>query len=317
MTDEVQQNWIAGFWRRIGALFIDTLILGLVGFLLGLALGSTFVQVGGWGRLIGFVIALVYFGAMNSKLFKGQTIGKRVLNLRVVDSDNQTISLVRSVIRYIVLAAPFSLNGAQFSNEALLSFLIYPLSLIIFGGLFSIIYLYIFNRITRQSLHDLAVGTFVVNANIEKQEVGKIWKGHLVVVAVFFIAAAIVPVFTSKLAQNEPFKDMLAVQSALSDEPGVNYATVTTSTTTFSSKNEGAKTTTYVTAQAFISSNNVSDVELARELAIIVIKNFPEAVRRDALRITLTYGYDIGIWSQWSNHAHDFNPSELAGEEQE
>ncbi|UTA48256.1 RDD family protein [Simiduia sp. 21SJ11W-1] len=315
MTEEVQQNWIANFWRRIGALFIDTLILGLVGFLLGLALKATFVQIGGWGRLIGFGIALAYFGLMNSKLSNGQTIGKRLLNLRVVDLDNHTIPLIRSVFRYIVLAAPFSLNGAQFSNEALLSYLMYPLSMIVFGGLFSIIYLYIFNRVTRQSLHDLAAGTLVVNANIEKQEVGKVWKLHLVIVAVFFVAAAIVPAFTGKLAQNEPFKDMLAVQSALSNEQEVSYATVTTSTTTFSSVNEGTKTTTYVTAQAVLSSNKVSDVELARKLAAIVIQNYPEAVNKDALRITLTYGYDIGIWSQWSSHTHDFNPGEFAGSE--
>ena len=312
MSEEVQQNWIANFWRRIGALFIDTLILGLVGFLLGLTLESTFVQIGGWGRLIGFVIALVYFGAMNSKLFNGQTIGKKLLNLRVVDSNNQTIPLFRSVLRHIVLATPFSLNGAQFSNEALLSFLMYPLSLVVFGGLFSIIYLYIFNRVTRQSLHDLAVGTFVVNGNIERQEAGKVWKPHLVVVAVFFFAAAIIPAFTGELAQNEPFKDMLTVQSELSSEPGVTYASVTTGTTTFSSVNEETKTTSYVTAQVILSSNNVGDVELARQLAAIVIKSYPEAMNKDALRITLIYGYDIGIWSQWSNHTHDFNPSELA-----
>ncbi len=315
MTEQAQQNWIASFWRRFGALFIDTLVLGLVGFLLGLALESTFVQIGGWGRFVGFAIALVYFGAMNSKLFDGQTIGKRLLSLRVVDSDNQAISLVRSTLRYIVLATPFSLNGAHFSNEAMLSFLIYPLSLTIFGGILSIIYLYIFNRVTRQSLHDLAVGTFVVNANIEKKEIGKVWKTHLVVVTVLFVAAAIVPAFTGKMAQNEPFKEMLAVQSALSNEPGITYAAVTTSTATFSSSNEGTRTTTYVTAQAVLSSNNVSDVEFARQLAAIVVKNYPEAMNKDALRITLTYGYDIGIWSQWSNHTHDFNLSEFSGVE--
>lgn len=315
MAEDAQQNWIANFWRRIGALLIDTIILGLVGFLLGLALESTFVQIGGWGRLIGFVIALAYLGVMNSKLFKGQTIGKRILNLRVVDSENRTISLGRSVVRCIVLSAPFSLNGAQFSSEALISFLMYPLSLIIFGGLFSIVYLYIFNRVTRQSLHDLAVGTFVVNANSEKQEVDKIWKTHLVVVAVFFVAAAIAPAFTSKLATSEPFKDMLEVQSALSIEAGVTYLTVTTGTTTFSSANEGTKSTTYLTAQAALSSNKVSDVEFARELAILVVQIYPEALEKDVLRITLTYGYDIGIWAQRSKQTFDFNPSEFASAE--
>ena len=101
MSEEVQQNWIANFWRRIGALFIDTLILGLVGFLLGLTLESTFVQIGGWGRLIGFVIALVYFGAMNSKLFNGQTIGKKVKKAYGLTNindreDNPSCTLIQS-----------------------------------------------------------------------------------------------------------------------------------------------------------------------------------------------------------------------------
>jgi len=110
MSEGIQQNWIASFWRKIGALVVDTLLLGLVGFLLGLAFESTFVQIVGWGRFIGFLIALIYFGVMSSHLSAGQTIGKKILNLRVIDSDNQTVSLGRTVLRYIVLAAPFSVN---------------------------------------------------------------------------------------------------------------------------------------------------------------------------------------------------------------
>ena len=162
MTEEVKLKWISGFWRRIGALFIDTSILGVAGLVLGLFLESFFVQMGGWGRLVGFTIALIYFGVMNSSIAGGQTIGKKALRIRVVDYSNSPISLGKSVIRYFILAIPFSLNGAQFSNEAMLSFLMYPLSLIIYGGLFSILYLYTFNRVTRQSLHDLVVGTVVV-----------------------------------------------------------------------------------------------------------------------------------------------------------
>lgn len=130
-----------------------------------------------------------------------------------------------------------------------------------------------------------------------------------------FIAAEIAPVFTSQLAQSEPFKEMLSVQSALSKEPSVAYATISTSTTTFSSVNEGTKTTTYVSSQVFLESNNISDAELARKLATIVIANYPEAMNKDAIQITLAYGYDIGIWSQWSNHAHNFVPGEFQGAE--
>jgi uncharacterized RDD family membrane protein YckC len=315
MTEEVELKWISGFWRRIGALFIDTLILGVVGLALGLVLESLFVQIGGWGRLVGFSIALIYFGVMNSSIVGGQTIGKKALKIRVVDSNNSPVNLGKSILRYFILAIPFFLNGAQFSNEVMFSFLMYPLSLIIFGGIFSILYLYIFNRVTRQSLHDLVVGTFVVNANVEKQETGKVWNLHLIIVALLFLAAAVVPAFTTQLAQSEPFKDMLSVQSALSNDQDVAYATISTGSSTFSSTNEGTKTTTYVSSQVFLKTNNVNDAELARRLAIIVVANYPEALQKDTILINLTYGYDIGIASSWSNHAHNFNPLELQSAE--
>lgn len=286
-------------------------MLGVVGLVLGLFLESFFAQMGGWGRLVGFTIALIYFGVMNSSIAGGQTLGKRVLRIRVVDSSNSTISLGRSILRYLIIAAPFSLNGARFSNEVMFSFLIYPLSLVVFGGLFSILYLYIFNRVTRQSLHDLVVGSHVVNVSSEKQEPGKVWNVHLAIVAVLFLVAAVVPAFTTQLAQSEQFKGMLAVQSALSNDPSVAYATISSGSSTFRSTNEGLKIMTYVSSQVFLKANNVSDAELARGLATIVVASYPEALRKDMIHINLTYGYDIGIASSWFNYAHNFNPSEL------
>lgn len=235
MTKQVELKWISGFWRRVGALLIDTFVLGGVGFLLGLVLESVFFQMGVWGRFIGFTVALVYFGVMNSKVSNGQTLGKKVLKLRVVNSINAPISVGKSILRYIILATPFSLNGAYFSNEAMSAYLIYPLSFIVAGGLFSIFYLYIFNRVTRQSLHDLMVGTFVVNTDIKKHEVGKIWKMHFIMVVLLFVVAGLAPAFTAQFVENEPFKDMLTTQVALSNMPNISYASVSSNTTTFSS----------------------------------------------------------------------------------
>lgn len=315
MAEEVEHIWISGFWRRICALLIDTLILGAAGLVLGLLLESFFVQIGAWGRLIGFSIALIYFGVMNSSITGGQTIGKKVLKLRVVDSKNTPISLGKSIIRYFILGIPFSLNGAQISNEVMLSILMYPLTLIIFGGLFSIFYLYIFNRITRQSLHDLLVGTYVVNTEVEQQELGKVWNVHFIIVTIVFLVAAVIPAFTTQLAQNEPLKGMLEVQSALSDNPSVAYAVISSGSSTFSSASAASKTTTYVSSRVFLKEDNVSDIELARKLAHIVIENYPEALKKDTIQIILTYGYDIGIAATWSHHIHKFDPLELQSAE--
>lgn len=313
--EEVQEKWICGFWRRIGALFIDTLVLGILGYVVGLFLEDTFVQLGGWGRLIGFAVSITYFGVMNSSLSNGQTIGKKILNIKVVDSTNSTISLPKSFLRYSFLAVPFSLNGAQITNEALLSYLMYPLSFFIFGGLLSISYLYIFNRVTRQSLHDLVVGTYVVNAEVSSEELPSVWKPHLAVVAGLFITATLVPVFTSDLAQSEPFKGLIATQEAINSNDSVKYAGVTEGSTTFTSSDSVSKTTTYVNTQAFLYKNNVDDSDTAKQLAQTIIKTYPESLNKDLIQVTLTYGYDIGIASKWNSYNHQFNPQELKGSE--
>ena len=81
MTEEKVIKWISGYWRRIGAFAIDSIILGLIGLSLGLVLEDMFVDIGVWGRLFGFTIALLYFGIMNSVISNGQTLGKKLLKI--------------------------------------------------------------------------------------------------------------------------------------------------------------------------------------------------------------------------------------------
>lgn len=313
--EEVQEKWICGFWTRIGALFIDTIFLGVLGYVVGLFLEDVFVQLGEWGRLIGFVVSITYFGVMNSSLLNGQTIGKKLLNIRVVDSCNSTISLPKSFLRYSFLAVPFSLNGAQITNEAVIPYLMYLLSFIVFGGLCSITYLYIFNRVTRQSLHDLAVGTYVVNAEASSEELPSVWRPHLVVVTGLFVTAVLVPALTSDLTESESFKGLLVTQKAINDNESVKYAGVTEGSTTFASSNSGSKTTTYVKAQAFLYKDNVRDSEIAKQLVQTIIYTYPESLNKNLIKVTLTYGYDIGIASKWNSYNYKFNPQELKSSE--
>ena len=308
MNEENEMQWISGFWRRIGALLIDLVLLGFLGSMLGLIFEASFVQMGGWGRTVGFAIALAYFGVMNSRISGGQTVGKRILDLKVVDADNLPISVGKSVLRASILAIPFSLNGAQFADEVMLSYLVYPLSLVVFGGILSIAYLYLFNRTTRQSLHDLVAGTYVVNAAADKQEVGEVWRPHLIVAAVLSVVSLLAPMLTNQLAQSTAFKDILKAQSALSSIEGVARAAITTNLTIWDTTDDGSKTTSYVNARVFLTGTTIDDVEMARHFAELVIANYPQAQDKDSLQITLSYGYDIGIWSVWYNYTHAFDP---------
>lgn len=309
MTEQKQQRWIAPFWRRIGAIFLDTFILGLVGFLLGLFFKDEFVQLGGWGRLIGFAIALAYFGVMNSKLCNGQTIGKKLLDLQVVDRQNNTISLPKSLLRYLVLAVPFSLNGLHADTDQMPAFVSFLLVAVVFGGMLSVVYLHLFNRVTRQSLHDLIAGTLVVNAKVEMQALGKVWRVHLGVVVALFAISVLLPFFVDSFAQKAPYSEMAKAYEEIKAVPGIRNPTVTSGAASFSSSANGERTSTHVVVKAGLYADAISDIELARKLADIAVRNYPAALDKDVIRVVLYYGYDIGIWSQWSSYAHDFSPS--------
>lgn len=310
MTEAESGSWICAFWRRIGAYVLDSLLLIAVGLLLGVFLESVFVAMEAWAVLVGYSIALAYFGIMNSAVAGGQTLAKKLLKIRVVNADNGSISVARSLLRSAVLQVPFYLNGAVFSAESFPSWLIYPLSMIVFGGLFAIPYLYIFNRITRQSLHDLVAGTYVVNADAERQAPEPVWRGHLLVVAVFFTAALTVPAWMFPQVESATVENLLAVQSALSDYPDVGIVTVTEGQTTVNST-QGSSTTTFVSSRVRLTIDNVENEALARQMATTVIEVYPGALDTDVIQVTLIYGYDIGIASQWTTYDHNFSPDML------
>jgi uncharacterized RDD family membrane protein YckC len=134
---------IAAFWGRILALLIDTIILGVVGIIFGFLFFDQLAGLGVWGRLVGFSIALLYFGLLNSRVGKGQTVGKRIMKIKVVGRDGQFISVARSFLRYSVLGLPYFLNGAMIPPSILMKPIGVIVYLLIFGFGGAIIYLYI------------------------------------------------------------------------------------------------------------------------------------------------------------------------------
>jgi uncharacterized RDD family membrane protein YckC len=85
----------ASFGRRLVALIVDTLILGVV---FGAAY-AIFNETAAWGLWL--LIGVVYYALLDGGP-KGQTLGKMALGIRVVDFNNGgAIGYGRGVIRYI------------------------------------------------------------------------------------------------------------------------------------------------------------------------------------------------------------------------
>ena len=99
----------AGFWKRVAACIIDTLVTGLFGFLLGVVLGLMSIGMQ-WSQettmiltqvlqVFGIIVGWLYYTVLESSKLQA-TIGKMALGLVVTDLAGNRISFGRANGRY-------------------------------------------------------------------------------------------------------------------------------------------------------------------------------------------------------------------------
>ncbi len=294
---------IGSLWRRIVAVFIDSIIVGIAGTLIALPFFDTFSRLGGWGRLVGFCLALPYFVLLNSRIGNGQTLGKRAMHLQVVDAHGQRISVPKSFVRYVVLSAPFFLNGLTLPITRTPQVVIYLLTVVVFGLGAITIYLVLFNRRTRQGVHDLAAGSYVADADKSGALlVHPIWRGHWAVLSALVVVGLIGgKVLETKLMKLADFPAMLADARVIENMDHVQSAGVSDLTWTSSG---GEKKRIYV-VNVFWSGQQNQEEGFAKQVASRILENNPHVADRDLLRIVIVRGYDLGL-----AHAQRSNPFE-------
>ncbi len=281
----------AGFWRRSAAILIDLVILGLIGAFIGFAFKPQLIELGAGGRLIGFLIAAVYFALLDGQPGKGQTAGKRLLKIKVVGRDGNFISIPRAFLRYLPLAIPFFLNDANLGSELLFSAWAYPISFCIFGlGLIGL-YLLIFNTPSRRALNDLMASTMVLRSHAASVTALPSPKRlHLSISALIGALTLIIPAFTLPLTQHESFSSLRDIQRSLDEQPGVIYAEVLSGRF----MNKGT-TKQYLDIKVHIRNQSMMTELSAARLANTAMHTAPDVTRLDTIQITFIYGYDLGF----------------------
>lgn len=298
------QPVIAEFWRRAIAFTLDILGFGVLGIVAGFVLFDPLANLGAWGRLLGFSIALVYFAVLDSRLGQGQTLGKRVMRIHVIDKSGQHIPVGKAAARYAVLAAPVFLNGLAVPVTAVPTVLSYLISFIIFGLGGALVYLFVFNRRTRQSVHDLAVGTYVARVAHDGAVSVSMWKPHLLITAGWLVLVMLGGVAATLLAQSLP-PGMTETIEAIDETGKVHTASC------FIGKSWGTGgETTYVNVRAVLKRPATDEAALTQEMAEIVLAEFPEASKVDYVDITLVRGFDIGFASGWKSTGRYMPPAE-------
>lgn len=303
--------------RRVLAVLVDGLILGSIGFALSWSVADQLSAIGPSTRWIGLPILVAYFGLLNSKLSGGQTIGKRLLKIKVVGYDSKPISIGRSVLRASLLEVPIIMNGAVYTlgaGEYLYSIVaMYAVFLVAIAN----VYLFLLNRTTRQGLHDIAAATFVVRTNdspavlpTESQRKAAI-RGNLVILAVHAVLLT-GGVFwlwdwVSSPDKSGLFDDLLALQRDLISLDLVSYAAVTVNI-----EHPTPVENSYLSIAVYVTEPTETVRILATDVMCTLGSDHPWVKDKARIVITRIYGYDIGIWSFWRSAAEQIDPSKFA-----
>jgi len=276
-TPKPPTRYFAGFWRRLFALLIDVILISIPGFLLGYIFYDFFSRSSAWAAVVGFVITLPYFSIMGSSVGGGQTLGQRWTGVEVVDVQGNHIPLGKSVLRYTIL-----LLALGFGDAVLPGYLAWPVGV----AAVATVYLYLFNTGTRQTLHDLATGSFVVETpGIGVVEDRRPWLGHWVILGALAIVGILV---TPLLDRTGPFPELLAVQRALMDSGEFQDVSVMLQNT-----RPGSKSGLHLTVK---SKSRPRDYDkTAREIVTIAERVDPHAPELDFISVDFKEGFSVGL----------------------
>ena len=149
----VSPEELAGRWARLGAALVDGVLVGVAGSVIMIPSGlmARAMQQDPTAMLWQSVIGMALYALINARLLasSGQTVGKRLLHVRIVDHQtHQVVPVWNSLaLRYLLFAGvPALLLDPTLGIGVLLLDIVF-----IFGK-------------DRRCVHDLVAGTIVVRA---------------------------------------------------------------------------------------------------------------------------------------------------------
>jgi uncharacterized RDD family membrane protein YckC len=124
----------AGFWRRFGALLIDMVVGGIIGFLVGpIFEDETLSRITIWIYVMAYYVLVPVY-------WDGYTIGKRIAGVRIVRFDGGKLGFKNTFLRMPVTQVLYTIS--------LLTLYIVTIFMIVF-------------RRDKRAIHDFVAGTYV------------------------------------------------------------------------------------------------------------------------------------------------------------
>jgi len=293
----MDKNLRPSIFKRLLALIIDFVLLGIIGYISSLFLEDFYVSLGKYGTLIGSTITVTYFSILQSSVGKGQTIGKKIIGAKVTDLKGEYLTIGKSFLRSSIVFFPI-MNVEIFSGG---NGMIVILMLVLLS-IFASFYLILINK-SRRCLHDILVHSVVTNEDVQEFELSESNDRStkklipIAVLAALMIGTGIYQIFTeNKLSQ------LLAAKSKIEEQPGViTVNEVKSSTTTYSSPDESTRT--YTSIKVTVRINDKAEASNLNskyfdDFYKILKNEIPDSQTVDGVTISLYYGFNIGIASK-------------------
>jgi len=174
-------------------------------------------------------------------------------------------------------------------------------------------YLYIFNRRSRQSLHDLAAGTFVVNAKGSGLVHARIWRLHLAIVAAWILIVAVgLGPLMDLAGQSETIQELQEIHQVAQSVAPRAALTAHKGVSAVATRRSGTSSADFLQIRVYPRERPISYEDIADQIAAALFAECPEAWAVDHLTISITFGYDIMISRMSFTQHFSLSPKEWA-----
>jgi uncharacterized RDD family membrane protein YckC len=282
--------------RRSAAYAVDATILGVASWAIGLMAGETLAPVGTPARYLVFALFVAYFGILGSRVGRGQTLGKRLLGITVAGSSAAFVSVPRALVRAGLLGLPFLFNGYNQLGFALRWLAMFGT---LGGG--ALFFMFLSNERTRQSVHDVLVGTYVVDVGKsapalphptppEVVRIARRWIAFAFAGATILTFATALPVL-GRFVEITEVSDPWALDEALKAIPGLTSYQIKRGEVIDS------RGVHYALELKVFYSRKDSDEEVARRSAAAAFEHIPSEFDAQHVKVEVVRGWDLGFAS--------------------
>jgi hypothetical protein len=205
-----------------------------------------------------------------------------------------------------VVALPFDLNQLLLPVSRTRLWVSTLLSLLIFGITLPTLYLVLFNRHTRQGLHDLAAGSYVADTDKNGPlKIEPIWKMHWVILASLFAIFSVgFSILSHKLTNTELFSQLMEDVRVVEGMDSVQVAGAGNWTSW-----GGGDAKRVLVISVRWSGNAADEPTFADQIARQNLQHDPKVKEYDVLRVIMIRGYDLGFAHAQVTHPFEDAPA--------